>query len=434
MRFEHLVDVVVAVDGDGCHHGRRAPLARRRGGARRGGGDRRRRSVRRRSLLPGLVDLHVHAPQWPQLGHVPRPAAGAWLFDHTFPLEARYADPAFAAPVWADLVTTLLRHGTTTAVYFADQRRGGDARRWPPSACARASGRSSGGSPWTTPTARRRGTATPTRPAGLAASARLDRRHPRPRRRSRPGPADHHAPVHAVVHRRAAAPGSASSPPRPACAVQTHARSPTGPTGTRSTGSGPPTPRRSTASACCARTPCWPTPSTSPTTTPGASSSGGSGSPTARCRTPTSPTASCPCGACSTAASPSASAPTSPAAPRRACSAQCQHAVTVSRLLEDGVDGGWSRASVACPGHDRHRHGLLDGHRRRCRRRSGCPSGCSSRAVGSTRSSSTPPPSTASVKVWPGLDDPRLVFEKIVRLVDAADITSTWVDGRLVSG
>jgi guanine deaminase len=39
-----------------------------------------------------------------------------------------------------------------------------------------------------------------------------------------------------------------------------------------------------------------------------------------------------------------------------------------------------------------------------------------------------------SVRVWPGLDDPRLVFEKIVRLVGPGDITSTWVDGRLVSG
>lgn len=70
-------------------------------------------------LLPGLVDLHVHAPQWPQLGTGLDLPLERWLFDHTFPLEARYADPAFAAVVWADLVRTLLRHGTTTAVYFA---------------------------------------------------------------------------------------------------------------------------------------------------------------------------------------------------------------------------------------------------------------------------------------------------------------------------
>jgi guanine deaminase len=70
-------------------------------------------------LIPGLVDLHVHAPQWPQLGTGLDLPLERWLFEYTFPLEARYADPAFAAHVWADLIGGLLRHGTTTAVYFA---------------------------------------------------------------------------------------------------------------------------------------------------------------------------------------------------------------------------------------------------------------------------------------------------------------------------
>jgi guanine deaminase len=70
-------------------------------------------------LIPGLVDLHVHAPQWPQLGTGLDLPLERWLFEHTFPLEARYADPAFARSVWADLVSGLLRHGTTTATYFA---------------------------------------------------------------------------------------------------------------------------------------------------------------------------------------------------------------------------------------------------------------------------------------------------------------------------
>lgn len=70
-------------------------------------------------LLPGLVDLHVHAPQWPQLGTCLDLPLERWLFEHTFPLEARYADPVFAAAVWSDLVGSLLRHGTTTAAYFA---------------------------------------------------------------------------------------------------------------------------------------------------------------------------------------------------------------------------------------------------------------------------------------------------------------------------
>ena len=69
-------------------------------------------------LLPGLVDTHVHAPQWPQLGTGLDLPLEQWLFSYTFPLEARYTDPAFAGPVWRDLVATLLAHGTTTAVYF----------------------------------------------------------------------------------------------------------------------------------------------------------------------------------------------------------------------------------------------------------------------------------------------------------------------------
>ncbi len=38
-------------------------------------------------LLPGFVDLHIHAPQYPQLGtalHVP---LEVWLQENTFPLE-----------------------------------------------------------------------------------------------------------------------------------------------------------------------------------------------------------------------------------------------------------------------------------------------------------------------------------------------------------
>jgi guanine deaminase len=70
-------------------------------------------------LLPGLVDLHVHAPQWPQLGTGLDLPLERWLFEYTFPLEARCADADYAAGVWERMVPTLLRHGTTTAVYYA---------------------------------------------------------------------------------------------------------------------------------------------------------------------------------------------------------------------------------------------------------------------------------------------------------------------------
>jgi guanine deaminase len=70
-------------------------------------------------LLPGLVDLHVHAPQYPQLGSALDVPLEVWLQKHTFPLEARYADAAFARRSYGLLVRDLMANGTTTALYFA---------------------------------------------------------------------------------------------------------------------------------------------------------------------------------------------------------------------------------------------------------------------------------------------------------------------------
>ena len=70
-------------------------------------------------LLPGLVDLHVHAPQWPQLGKALDVPLEVWLQKYTFPLEARYADLDFAEPIYESLVDSLLANGTTTVLYFA---------------------------------------------------------------------------------------------------------------------------------------------------------------------------------------------------------------------------------------------------------------------------------------------------------------------------
>ncbi|MEM7140254.1 MAG: amidohydrolase family protein [Actinomycetota bacterium] len=70
-------------------------------------------------LLPGLIDTHLHAPQWPQLATALDRPLEEWLFDHTFPLEARFADLDFAERVWDAMVPALLRGGTTTAVYHA---------------------------------------------------------------------------------------------------------------------------------------------------------------------------------------------------------------------------------------------------------------------------------------------------------------------------
>ncbi|HHA3413428.1 TPA: guanine deaminase [Salmonella enterica subsp. enterica serovar Muenchen] len=74
-------------------------------------------------LLPGFIDLHVHAPQWPNLGKALDRPLDQWLQEYTFPLEARYSDPEFTRSTYQHLVRTLLENGTTTAVYFATVHR-----------------------------------------------------------------------------------------------------------------------------------------------------------------------------------------------------------------------------------------------------------------------------------------------------------------------
>ncbi len=69
-------------------------------------------------ILPGFVDLHNHAPQWPQAGTALDAPLEVWLGKYTFPLEANYRDLSFAKPIYEDIVKTTLKHGTTTAMYF----------------------------------------------------------------------------------------------------------------------------------------------------------------------------------------------------------------------------------------------------------------------------------------------------------------------------
>lgn len=70
-------------------------------------------------LLPGFIDLHVHAPQWAQSGTALDIPLYDWLNTYTFPLESKFSDLHFAKKVYDDVVSTLLANGTTTALYFA---------------------------------------------------------------------------------------------------------------------------------------------------------------------------------------------------------------------------------------------------------------------------------------------------------------------------
>ncbi|HEY7244173.1 MAG TPA: guanine deaminase [Xanthobacteraceae bacterium] len=69
-------------------------------------------------VLPGLIDLHIHAPQYPQLGKALDRSLEDWLARCTFPLEARYADLAFARRAYEALIDDLAANGTTTAVMY----------------------------------------------------------------------------------------------------------------------------------------------------------------------------------------------------------------------------------------------------------------------------------------------------------------------------
>ena len=69
-------------------------------------------------LVPGFVDLHIHAPQYPQLGKALDCPLEEWLTRYAFPLEARYADAAFAHKSYHALVSDLAANGTTTAVMY----------------------------------------------------------------------------------------------------------------------------------------------------------------------------------------------------------------------------------------------------------------------------------------------------------------------------
>lgn len=72
-------------------------------------------------LFPGLIDTHIHASQYPNLGIFGKTTLLEWLNKYTFPLEASLTDPAKAKRVYTQCVQRSLRNGTTTAAYYATQ-------------------------------------------------------------------------------------------------------------------------------------------------------------------------------------------------------------------------------------------------------------------------------------------------------------------------
>lgn len=70
-------------------------------------------------IIPGMTDLHVHAPQYTYRGIGMDLELLEWLNQHTFPEEAKYANLAYARQAYSYFVEDLRRCFTTRAVVFA---------------------------------------------------------------------------------------------------------------------------------------------------------------------------------------------------------------------------------------------------------------------------------------------------------------------------
>ena len=72
-----------------------------------------------RLLIPAMNDIHVHAPQYRNLGLAMDLELLPWLANYTFPEEARYADVHYAERMYRRFIYDLWRHGTMRASVFA---------------------------------------------------------------------------------------------------------------------------------------------------------------------------------------------------------------------------------------------------------------------------------------------------------------------------
>ena len=70
-------------------------------------------------IIPGMSDLHLHAPQYSYCGTAMDLELLDWLDNYTYPEEARYADPAHAKAYYKVFVRDLLHTATTRAAIFA---------------------------------------------------------------------------------------------------------------------------------------------------------------------------------------------------------------------------------------------------------------------------------------------------------------------------
>jgi guanine deaminase len=69
-------------------------------------------------VIPGLIDLHLHAPQYPICANGMDLELLDWLETYTFPQEAKFSDPAYANDIYPVFVKEITDSYTTRACIF----------------------------------------------------------------------------------------------------------------------------------------------------------------------------------------------------------------------------------------------------------------------------------------------------------------------------
>lgn len=70
-------------------------------------------------IMPGFIDLHIHAPQFPNMGLGLDKELMPWLETYTFPEEAKFSNIDYAKKVHSALIRELWKFGTTRACVFS---------------------------------------------------------------------------------------------------------------------------------------------------------------------------------------------------------------------------------------------------------------------------------------------------------------------------
>ncbi|KAH3671342.1 hypothetical protein OGAPHI_000565 [Ogataea philodendri] len=70
-------------------------------------------------FIPGFIDTHIHAPQYPNCGVFGNSTLFSWLIKYTYPVEMALEDPHKAQSVYKKVVKKTLANGTTCCAYYA---------------------------------------------------------------------------------------------------------------------------------------------------------------------------------------------------------------------------------------------------------------------------------------------------------------------------